>query len=149
MRPPNKPAPDKQVPPDAANTGRDDHSEKITPAEHAIMDVLWQHAPIAASDVAKELANTKGWSATTVKTLLSRLVEKGALTTTPQGRRFLYSPTLSKDRYAQSVTRSFVDRLFGGRAAPLIAHLADGEGLSDDDIAELESLLEGLKNDRR
>ena len=130
-------------------TASDDHSDKITPAEHAVMDVLWQRSPIAASDVANELALSKGWSSTTVKTLLSRLVEKGALTTTPEGRRFLYSPTLSKDHYARSVTRSFVDRIFGGRAAPLVAHLADGEGLSDDDIAELERLLEGLKHDRR
>ncbi|MEL6507999.1 MAG: BlaI/MecI/CopY family transcriptional regulator, partial [Pseudomonadota bacterium] len=123
--------------------------ERITPAEQAIMDVLWQRAPLAAADVMTALRTEKDWTPTTVKTLLSRLVEKGVVETARDGRRFLYSPRLARAHYERSMTHSFVDRLFGGRAAPLVAHLADAERLTDEDIAELDALLEELKNDRR
>ena len=121
--------------------------ERITDAEFEIMEALWEGAPAAASDVVHRLARKKKWSAQTVKTLIARLVEKGAVAHQPDGRRYLYRPLLSKDEYAREATTSFVERLFGGRAAPLVANLA-GEGkLSRDDIAELEAVLEEIKRD--
>lgn len=118
---------------------------KISQSELEVMDVLWREAPLGASEVAARLASKKDWSARTVKTLLARLVEKGVLTTQPDGRRFLYTPAISRDSYAGPATRNFAKRLFGGRAAPLVAHLAEGDGLAQDDIAEIEALLEKLK----
>jgi predicted transcriptional regulator len=93
--------------------------KRISQAEFTVMEVLWADSPLAASDVAKTLDTQQDWNIRTVKTLLARLVEKGALSTKQDGRRFLYSPLLSRAKYAQSVTRSLSDRLFGGRAAPL------------------------------
>lgn len=118
--------------------------KKITQAELDVMDVLWQEHPLAASDVADGLAQ-KNWNIRTVKTLLSRLVEKKVVGTQQDGRRYLYSPLLSKQDYARSATKRLSERLFGGRAAPLVAHLAEGKGLTDDDIAELEALIRELK----
>ena len=63
----------------------------------------------------------------------------------PDGRRYLYRPAVKREAYVAGESRRLVDRLFGGRAAPLVAHLAEGEGLSADDIAELEALLKDLK----
>lgn len=118
---------------------------KISQSELDVMDVLWRESPMGSADVVSRLESKKDWSARTIKTLLSRLVEKGALTTEADGRRFLYTPAVSRDGYIGSATRSFADRLFGGRAAPLVAHLAEGDGLSETDIAEIEALLEKLK----
>ncbi|MEL6112030.1 MAG: BlaI/MecI/CopY family transcriptional regulator [Pseudomonadota bacterium] len=132
-----------------AGSASDKAPERITPAEHAIMDVLWQRAPLAAADVMEALRAEKDWTSTTVKTLLSRLVDKGIIDAARDGRRFLYSPRLARAHYERTMTHSFVDRLFGGRAAPLVAHLAEGERLTDEDIAELDALLEELKNGRR
>jgi predicted transcriptional regulator len=81
----------------------------------------------------------------TVKTLLARLVAKGAVETEPQGRRFLYRPLMARSDYVGGESRRLVDRLFGGRAAPLFAHLAETEALSDDDLAEIERLLKELR----
>ena len=81
----------------------------------------------------------------TVKTLLSRLVTKGAVATETDGRRFLYTPLLERDDYLGGESRRLVDRLFGGRAAPLFAQLAEAEALSDDDIAEIERLLKEMR----
>ncbi|MEO0673987.1 MAG: BlaI/MecI/CopY family transcriptional regulator, partial [Pseudomonadota bacterium] len=76
-------------------------------------------------------------------------VNKGNVARRGPSQRLLYSPRLARAHYERSMTHSFVDRLFGGRAAPLVAHLADAERLTDEDIAELDALLEELKNDRR
>ena len=119
---------------------------KISQSELDVMDVLWRRPGIAASDVVRDLSGTKDWSDRTIKTLLARLVDKGVLATEKEGRRFLYTPIVSRDAYAGPAARRLAQRLFGGRAAPIVAHLAEGEGLSDEDIAELEALIESLKS---
>lgn len=119
-------------------------AKPITQAELDVMDVLWSESPLAASDVAARL-DAKNWNIRTVKTLLSRLAEKQVVETEQDGRRYLYSPLVSKKSYAQGAVKKLTNRLFGGRAAPLVAHLAEGEGLSDQDIADLEALIEELK----
>ena len=120
-------------------------SKRISQAELDVLEVLWAESPLAASDVAERLARDKDWNIKTVKTLLSRLVDKQALSTRRDGRRFLYSPIVTRSAYASRAAKRLSDRLFGGRAAPLVAHLAQGEGLSEQDIAELEALLRELK----
>lgn len=120
-------------------------SIKISRAELDIMKVLWRADQLAASTVHERLANDKEWTSRTVKTLLARLVEKGALTTEADGRRYLYRAAISETDYKTTATGQFVDRVFSGRAAPLVAHLADSRGLSAEDIAELEKLLGELK----
>lgn len=119
---------------------------RISQSELDVMDVLWTQSPLGASEVAQELAERKDWNIRTIKTLLARLVEKGALSTETEGRRYLYAPLISKDSYAAGATRRLSDRLFGGRAAPLVMHLAKDDGLSQDDIAELEAILKKLKD---
>lgn len=119
--------------------------ERISEAEHAVMEVLWEKSPLTAVDVCEEVCEARDWSMPTVKTLLSRLVAKGAVGTEPDGRRFLYRPLLERADYVGGESRRLVDRLFGGRAAPLFAHLAEAEALSDDDIAEIERLLREMR----
>ena len=120
-------------------------SERISEAEHAVMEALWDESPLSAADVCDRVCTARDWSMPTVKTLLSRLVAKGAVSTEPDGRRFLYSPLVERTDYLGSESRRLVDRLFGGRAAPLFAHLADSEALSDEDIVEIEALLRELR----
>ncbi len=118
---------------------------KISAAELDVMSVLWDKPGLAAADVHETLGTEKDWTSRTVKTLLARLVEKGALRTEEDGRRYLYYPLIEEGSYKASAARQFVDRVFSGRAAPLVAHLADTRGLTADDIAELEKLLGELK----
>lgn len=120
---------------------------KISGAELEVMNVLWRKSGLGAADVFEALEDHKDWNIRTVKTLLARLVEKGALQTKQEGRRYLYSPLVAQRDYKAHAARQFVDRVFSGRAAPLVAHLAESEGLTDEDIAELEELLGTLKND--
>ncbi|MXO61861.1 BlaI/MecI/CopY family transcriptional regulator [Qipengyuania oceanensis] len=119
--------------------------ERISEAEHAVMEVLWDRHPLTATEVCDEVCRTRDWSLPTVKTLLSRLVTKQAIRTEPDGRRFLYSPIIERSTYVGGESRRLVDRLFGGRAATLFANLAEQEVLSDDDLAEIERLLKEMR----
>ena len=119
----------------------DDPGERISEAEYAVMEALWRQSPLSATEVSDNVAEERGWSLATVKTLLSRLVAKKAVSTEPDGRRFLYTPSIERTDYVGSESRRLVDRLFGGRAAPLLVHLVEAEALSDEDIDEIERLI--------
>lgn len=131
----------------AANIAGDEGEvgERISDAEHAVMEALWLRAPLSATDIAETVGTARGWGLATVKTLLSRLVTKQAIKTEPEGRRFLYTPLIARSDYLGGESRRLVDRLFGGRAAPLFAQLAEAEALSDADITEIEALLKELR----
>jgi predicted transcriptional regulator len=119
----------------------DDPGERISEAEYAVMEALWEQSPMTATEVSDKVAEGRGWSLATVKTLLSRLVAKKAVVTEPDGRRFLYTPTIERTDYVGTESRRLVDRQFGGRAAPLVAHLVEAEALTEEDIAEIEKLI--------
>lgn len=120
-------------------------AERISEAEHAVMEVLWEEQPLTAAEVAERAGPKRGWSVPTVKTLLSRLLAKGAIAHEAEGRRFLYRPVIEREAYVGRESEKLVDRLFGGRVTPLIAHLAERRALSAEDIEELEALLRELK----
>ncbi len=119
--------------------------DRISEAEHAVMEVLWDRGTASASEVCEAVCEKRDWSLATVKTLLSRLVQKNAIASRPDGRRFLYTPQIQRADYVGGESRRLVDRLFGGRAASLVAHLAETEALSEDDVSEIEALLKELK----
>jgi BlaI family penicillinase repressor len=120
-------------------------SSKISEAEMQLLQLLWDESPLGATELAGRVSADRGWTLTTVKTLLSRLVSKGAITAKPQGRKFLYAPAIDRDDVAATQARGLIDRLFGGRVSPLVAQLAEQKQLDPDDIAELEAIIRSLK----
>jgi BlaI family penicillinase repressor len=120
--------------------------ERIGEAEYAVMEVLWQDAPLTATEVADRVPAERGWSIRTVKTMLARLLAKGVLAHEEEGRRYLYRPAVARaDSVAQESGR-LIDRMFGGRVTPLVAQLAERDRLSDADISEIEALLKALRS---
>ena len=93
---------------------------RISDRELEILQLLWDESPIAAAEVASRAAPLRGWSNTTVKTMLARLVEKGAVATESQGRRFLYRPLIARETLSARQAGGLVDRLFGGRVSLLL-----------------------------
>jgi BlaI family transcriptional regulator, penicillinase repressor len=118
---------------------------RISDSELQLLSLLWEESPLGASDLADRIPAERGWSLATVKTLLSRLMAKGAISAHSQGRRFLYRPAIERDTVAARQADSLIDRLFGGRVSPLIARLAERRELDPDDLAELEALVRSLK----
>ena len=119
---------------------------QISEAESVVMDVLWKRQPLSAEDVVASLSGQQDWQEATVKTLLNRLLKKGAIGAEKDGRRYLYAPVLQRDAWVQGESESLLERVFGGRVAPLVAHFSEQRKLSSADIAELKRLITELDN---
>lgn len=122
-------------------------SKRISQAELDVMEVVWAHAPITSGEIAARLSKKMNWSDQTIRTLLSRLVEKNAVDFKRDGRRYIYSPILSREVFSNASAIGLIDTLFGGRAAPLLAQFVSTRGLTQRDIDDIEQLLKELKRD--
>ena len=121
----------------------------ITDAESHVMEILWQQAPRTSEQVVEALQEPDGWHEKTIRTLLNRLLGKGAVTAERDGRRYLYAPNLTREQWQAQESRSLLDRVFGGKLAPLLAHFSQHEQLSDKDLAELQRLVRQIEQQRR
>lgn len=117
----------------------------ITEAEAVVMEVLWQAFPRGTEDILAAVASSQAWQPGTVKSLLNRLLKKGAIRAEQEGRRYLYYPLVTRDTYVSTESEGLLGRLFGGRVAPLVAHFSEHQRLSKRDIAELRKLLDELE----
>ena len=121
----------------------------ISDAESVVMDVLWRsRAPMSAEEVVAALSVSSDWQEATIKTLLNRLLTKRAITAARDGKRYLYSARLKREDYVHSESKGLIDRLFGGRVAPLVAHFSERRKLGKKDIAELKRLIEEIDHGR-
>lgn len=122
---------------------------QISEAESIVMEVLWQRQPLTAEEVVAALVGSRQWQEATIKTLLNRLLKKGAISASKDGRRYLYSPVLRREDWVSDESQGLLQRLFEGRVAPLVAHFSRHRKLSRKDIAELRRLLEELDDGHR
>lgn len=120
----------------------------ISTAEWTVMRVIWTHGPQKAREVIELLRGQVDWKPRTVKTLLNRLVKKAVLGFEEQGREYVYHALVEEDEIIRVETRAFLDRVFGGTLAPLVAHLADDGELSSDEIAELRQIIDAHESSK-
>jgi BlaI family transcriptional regulator, penicillinase repressor len=119
----------------------------ISEAESVVMQVFWARGALASEDVVDALSHGK-WQESTVKTLLNRLLKKGALRARKENRRYIYSPVLTRDEWLSTESHGFVDRLFGGRVAPLVSYFSQQRKLTKKDVEELKQLIKDIDNER-
>ena len=117
---------------------------QISEAESVVMEVLWQRSPQTSEEVVAALGQRQDWQQATIKTLLNRLLNKGAIEAQKDGRRYLYSPLLRREDWVMGESESLLARLFDGRVAPLVAHFSEHRKLSATDVAELRRLVDSL-----
>jgi len=122
---------------------------QVSEAESVVMEALWRRHPLTAEDVVAAVAAERDWQEPTVKTLLNRLLKKGAISAERDGRRYRYSPVLRREDWVLVESSGLLDRLFQGRVAPLVAHFSQHHRLDEDDIAELRRLLEEIDDAKR
>ena len=118
----------------------------ISEAESVVMEALWTASPQTAEEVVAAIAPARDWQEATVKTLLNRLLKKGAVRAGKDGRRYLYSPVLTREQWLDSESSGFLNRLFDGRVAPLVAHFSRHRKLEKRDIEELRRLIKELED---
>ena len=117
----------------------------ISDAEALVMQLLWEQYPQSADDICQTLCEQQNWQIPTVKTLLNRLLNKGAIRADKESRHFLYSPVLKKNAWIQQESKGFLDKVFDGRVAPLVAHFSQHKKLSKQDIEELKQIIRDLE----
>ena len=115
---------------------------KISEAEWVVMEVLWRQHPLTALEVVQQLTSHKQWQDQTIRTMLRRLIRKKALRYKAEGKVYYYSPAVSREQCVRGESRSFLERVFGGAAQPLLVQLAQETKLSPGEIAELRRILQ-------
>jgi BlaI family penicillinase repressor len=115
---------------------------RISDAEARVMEVLWDRSPQAAAEVIEALTGETGWNHRTIRTLLRRLMDKGAVSYVEDGRAYLYAPILPREEYVRSESRSFLARVFGGNPLSAMAHFVEDEHLTPEELKRLQSLVE-------
>ena len=115
---------------------------RISSAEWQVLDALWDRAPAPAAAIYAALGAGPGWHLKTVNTFLARLVEKGVLAVHRDGKANVYTPRFTREQCVRRESETFLRRVFGGAAGPMLAHFCECADLSDAEIARLRQILD-------
>ena len=118
---------------------------QISAAESQVMEALWRKAPLTPDEIIAATAKPNDWGPGTVRTLITRLLRKGALAGARQDGGYFYRPLISRADYIRSESQMLLDRLFGGQVAPLVAHFVSQQKLTTADVKKLRKLIEELE----
>ena len=123
--------------------------KKITDAEWRVMHVVWKSdTAVTSNEVIAELVPETGWNPQTVRTLLTRLVEKGVLAATKEKGVLFFTPLASREASIRVHGQSFLERVFEGNAREMLVHFVRDGAFSQTQIDELRELLDKeLPND--
>jgi BlaI family penicillinase repressor len=120
---------------------------RLSELEWEILKPLWEHGPMAARDIYLRVSEENDWAYKTVKTMLARLVKKGALKYDQIGNSYLYQAAYSREEMTGVATRSFIRRVFDGTLNPFVAHFA--EHVSHEELRTIKRELERIEKERR
>lgn len=114
----------------------------ISDAELVVMKVVWRKSSATTNEIVAALGDKTKWKPKTIHTLLSRLVQKGALAFTKKGREYLFRPRIGARDFGHAASQSFLSRVFDGEIASFLAYFLEREKLSSEEIAELRRILD-------
>ena len=115
---------------------------QISDAEWIVMNLLWEYPALEAAEVVERIAAANGWSPKTVKTMLHRLVRKGALSAEAHGKKYVYRTAIRRHDCLRRASRAFMERVCGSHAAPTLIHLIRSAKLTPSEAAEIRALLD-------
>jgi BlaI family penicillinase repressor len=107
-----------------------------------IMRVLWQRGRVNAREITEALNAEEPVAHSTVQTLLRKLEEKGSVAHEVVDRTFVFYPLVPEESVTRSATRDFVERVFGGDAAGLVAYLLKEERIDRKELQQLRQLID-------
>jgi predicted transcriptional regulator len=120
---------------------------RISTAESQVMEVLWEASPRSSEQIVEALTPHPDWTEGTVRTLVQRLLKKGAIGAQAEGRRFLYSPAVSRADYVAAESRGVLDRLFGGDLLAMVVHFAERENLPPEQIEQFKRIVGEIEDE--
>ncbi len=116
---------------------------RISETEWEIMRVVWGKSPVTAAEIIEALTKEDpSWHPVTAKTLINRLVKKGALGFDQEGRAYLYRPLVSERECVSAVSSSFIERVFGGSLSGMVAHFVEQRKLTPKQLRDLRKIVD-------
>ncbi|MBC7961219.1 MAG: BlaI/MecI/CopY family transcriptional regulator [Vallitaleaceae bacterium] len=117
----------------------------VSEAEWVVMKVIWEANPITAKQIIQKLEGEKDWKEKTIKTMLSRLVSKEALSFEKDGREFNYYPLITEKECMEAENDSFIKKVYNGKLNIMLANFLQQEDLSEEEIEELRKILDSKR----
>ncbi len=127
---------------------KDAERPALSPAEWQVMKTLWDSGPLDARSVFAALPEGSEWAYQTVKTLLSRMVVKGAVAYDQIGNSYLYRAAVPREELTRQEVQNVFERVVGAAVSPVLAHFIDEANLSDEEIRKLQQLLDEKRKRR-
>jgi len=115
---------------------------RISEAEWEVMKVLWERSPLTANEIVEVLSRKTPWQRETIRTLINRLVQKGAIAFEKKDRQYHYSPLAGEAECVRAETKSLLKRVRPGSIEPMLAALVEEQRLSAEQIARLRRILD-------
>ena len=122
---------------------------KLTDAEWQIMNVLWERYPATARGISERLPENINWAYTTIKTLLTRLVEKGVVKETKNGNTSIYEPIITRRTAQRVALKTLVNQAFDGAFGPLMHFLVEDQKLSEKQKQQLVKTLQQQRTTKK
>ena len=113
----------------------------ISEAEWEVMKIIWEKKEVTSKEIIEDLSDKKEWKAATIKSLISRLLNKEAITFEKVGKEYIYSANIKEDFAVREESKSFLNRVFNGSISDLLLNFVKEEKLSKEDIDELKDIL--------
>ncbi len=113
----------------------------ISKAEWVVMKAIWTYAPCTSRKIIDELIETTKWKPKTIKSMINTLVKKNAVGVKDEDKAYIYFPLVTENECVKAESRSFLDRVFGGKANAAIANLINFEKMSKEEIEQLRKIL--------
>lgn len=121
-------------------------SAKISNSEWDVMEILWEKNPLSSKEIIEKARQKRDWKPTTIKTLISRLVDKNILSYEKIGKSYYYYPLLKKEECISVTSNKFINKFYKGELKAMLASFIEEYELSNEDINELKEILDKKKS---
>lgn len=118
---------------------------KISEAEWEVMKVIWSKNPCPANEIIKSLEESTDWKPKTVKSLISRLLNKKVIAFNEEGRTYYYYPLIDEKECVKEESNSFIQRVYNGAAKSMLLNFIQDNKLTDEDLDDLKRILDDRK----
>lgn len=123
-------------------------TKKLSDFELEVLQHLWRLKQASTPEIHDEISASREVAYSTVRTIVDRLEQKGAIERLPQrGRAVIFQPLITRTEVSLPLAKSFVEKVFGGDSRPLLSHLLDDEALNAQDLAYLELVIQKRKSE--
>lgn len=119
----------------------------ISDSEYEIMTIIWKAHPVGSKEIIDEIKSKKDWSPQTVKTLINRLMKKGAIDYKKEGRLYYYFPLIEKETFLKKENSSFLKKFYNNSISQVVTHFVEQSDISKEEIEALRKILNEVDHD--